>query len=498
MAKNQVTLTFAGDEKDLLRSMDRVGDGSRKMAKDVDRASNVMSTAETSSGLLTAGIGKLAIGFTAVTASLGFLGKEIFESSRQIQDLDRKSGAVFKDQLPAIEKWAEANRKAFGTSSRQVVAMATNFADLLIPMGFTAKQAATMSQKVLGLAGALSKWSGGTRSVAEVSSILTKAMLGERDELKGLGISISDADVKTRLLAKGQQDLTGVALQQAVALATQELIFEKSADAQTAWAKGGRAAAEAQGTLGSSIDTIKEKLAVLFTPAISAATEAVGKFADGLVNKFDVFAPRVQSFVDKELGGLVAALVNLKDNVLTGVKDGFDDIKSAIDENSESWRNLADAVETITNVAAPAVKWALKEVGAELADDLIWIAKLIDAIDWLIERAKELGHWLGRLTGVGEHPFTGIEKISKFGGTVNPNDRPPKFHSGGVMPGAPGTEGLAILQAGETVSPPGAAPGGPIVLTLRSSGSRVDDLLVEILSRAVDVRGGNVQLAVGR
>lgn len=36
----------------------------------------------------------------------------------------------------------------------------------------------------------------------------------------------------------------------------------------------------------------------------------------------------------------------------------------------------------------------------------------------------------------------------------------PKFHDGGVVPGAPGSESLAVLKAGETVLPPGARIGG--------------------------------------
>jgi len=70
----------------------------------------------------------------------------------------------------------------------------------------------------------------------------------------------------------------------------------------------------------------------------------------------------------------------------------------------------------------------------------------------------------------------------------------PKFHSGGVVPGAPGSEMLAILQAGETVTPAG---GGGAVLEIRSGGSQLDDLLVEVLSRAIRRRGGNVQLVLG-
>lgn len=71
----------------------------------------------------------------------------------------------------------------------------------------------------------------------------------------------------------------------------------------------------------------------------------------------------------------------------------------------------------------------------------------------------------------------------------------PKFHSGGTVPGVPGSDQLAILQAGETVSTRGG--GGGAVIEIRSGGSQLDDLLVEILSKAVRRKGGNVQLVLG-
>jgi hypothetical protein len=39
--------------------------------------------------------------------------------------------------------------------------------------------------------------------------------------------------------------------------------------------------------------------------------------------------------------------------------------------------------------------------------------------------------------------------------------------------------------------------GSPVVIEVRSGGSKLDDTLVEILSRAIRVRGGNAQLVLG-
>jgi phage-related protein len=51
----------------------------------------------------------------------------------------------------------------------------------------------------------------------------------------------------------------------------------------------------------------------------------------------------------------------------------------------------------------------------------------------------------------------------------------PRFHQGGIMPGAPGTEGLALLQAGERVSPAGqSAQRVEVVLRFEGRGDLVD------------------------
>jgi len=45
----------------------------------------------------------------------------------------------------------------------------------------------------------------------------------------------------------------------------------------------------------------------------------------------------------------------------------------------------------------------------------------------------------------------------------------PRLHQGGVMPGAPGTEGLALLQAGERVTRAGASGGVSVVIDMRGA-----------------------------
>jgi hypothetical protein len=73
----------------------------------------------------------------------------------------------------------------------------------------------------------------------------------------------------------------------------------------------------------------------------------------------------------------------------------------------------------------------------------------------------------------------------------------PHFHEGGTVPGTPGSNVLAMLQGGEEVTSVAGAGGGGMTLTIDSRGSGLDDLLVEIISKAVRGRGGSAQRGLG-
>ena len=180
-----------------------------------------------------------AIAIAAMGAALGSATKKAMEHGAKLELVQSKTAVVFGDQLPMIQKWSQETAGAFGLTAINLEGMAAGFADLLVPMEFTRAEAAEMTTKVVGLAGAFSEWSAGTRTVEDTTRILARAMLGEREMLKDLGVDIRELDIKQRLMAKGQEHLTGNMLKQARATATMEMIFERSKDAQEGFRVGG-------------------------------------------------------------------------------------------------------------------------------------------------------------------------------------------------------------------------------------------------------------------
>jgi hypothetical protein len=88
---------------------------------------------------------------------------------------------------------------------------------------------------------------------------------------------------------------------------------------------------------------------------------------------------------------------------------------------------------------------------------------------------------------IGKLQWTVPDWIPGIGGNTIGVPKLPKFHSGGVVPGVPGSEVMAVLQAGERVSP--ASSGGNLVLEVHSNGTSFGDAITEVVLRTLRGRG---------
>ena len=257
MADKTFNFKFTGDARDLGRATSQV-------SGDLDSTSGKISTSAKAIA------GAIAAAF-AVEKIISF-GTELYNIGAQAELWDAKANIVFGDQLGMVQTWADGAAGAMGMTSRELTGLAANMGDLLVPMGATREEAATMSMGVSELSGALSAWSGGTRTAAEVNEILSAALLGERDSLKSLGISINQAEVDQRALTIAQADGRDSITQLDQAMATNQLILEKSTDAQAAWADGTMDSVKKSNELSATIATLKENLGTALLPVIQNVT----------------------------------------------------------------------------------------------------------------------------------------------------------------------------------------------------------------------------------
>lgn len=275
-----INVAILGDAKGFKRAVGEAGD---KLGRFGTRVGRVSTSVAKGFGVMGAAAGGFAI--------VG--GKHFFDVGEELVSLDQKINTVFSGQsLNQVTGWADDVAARMGLTSTQAAGLAANAGDLLKPMGFTADEAASMSTEIIGLSGALSEWSGGQRSVEETAEILSKALLGERDSLKSLGISINQAEVDQRAMTIAVEAGRDAINEQDKALATQQLILEKSTDAQEAYAAGGNKLTAAQNRLKAAFGEIQERIARKLLPVFA-------RLADIAVELIDVF--------DKDgLGGVIS------------------------------------------------------------------------------------------------------------------------------------------------------------------------------------------------
>ena len=207
----------------------------------------------------------------ATGVALAAFGAYSIKLASDFEETSSKFNTAFKGVEKQAERSARILQKAFLMSGLEAKRLLSSTADLLKGFGMTAKEALDTSHSVQRLAADLASYNnlqGGTKRASEA---LTKAMLGQRESLTSLGIRISEADVKSELLARGMKNLTGQALLAARAQVTLDLAMRQSGDAM----------GDIMRTSGSFANQLK-----LLRARITDAAIAIGKLLLPLATKF--------------------------------------------------------------------------------------------------------------------------------------------------------------------------------------------------------------------
>ena len=138
---------------------------------------------------------------------------------------------MFGDVADTAASTAKAFVKSFGVAESTAQSLLANTGDLLTGFGFTDQAALDMAKSVNELAADLASFSNIEGGVNRASRALTSALLGEREAVKSLGISILETDVKEKVLENTAKGLRFETLRQAKAFATLQIAQVQSAKA---------------------------------------------------------------------------------------------------------------------------------------------------------------------------------------------------------------------------------------------------------------------------
>ena len=229
-----------------------------------------------------------------LTLPLGLLGGSFIKAASDAEETSSKFATVFQDISQEADKTAKNLGKSFGLSSVKAKELLGDTGDLLTGFGFSGKAALDLSKGVNELAVDLASFTNFSGGAEGASKALTKALLGERESVKSLGISILEEDVKAKiksLSATGK--LTGMTERQAKAYATLQIAISQSKNAIGDFDRTSKSFANQTRILNQRFFDLKVSFGNIILPL---ATKLIQKFIV-LTEKFTAQSPETKKLI---------------------------------------------------------------------------------------------------------------------------------------------------------------------------------------------------------
>lgn len=223
---------------------------------------------------------------TYIGSGIKGLISDVWTLTQTMQGNAKRAATVLGDELGYVELQAEKLSKKAGLTTQEFVAMTTATADLLIPLDFSREKSARMAIEVQKLTGAMNEWTSGKYGAEDISNRLTKAMLGETESLKELGIAIRLDSEEYKNLIKQKLEAGAATTAQAQAEAILELLYKKSADAQAAYASSGNEMLRFQSASARGWRAMKESMAEWFATTKQERVEKLARTYKALNEEF--------------------------------------------------------------------------------------------------------------------------------------------------------------------------------------------------------------------
>lgn len=225
-----------------------------------------------SGGLKAASVAAAAVG----VALVGMAMKSVDAASK----LEQSTGAVgavygqYADDVIANSKRAA---DAVGLSASAYQNLAAVLGSQLKTAGVPMEDIADQTDKLIGLGADLAATYGGT--VADAVSAVSSLLRGERDPIERYAVSINQATIDAYNAARGLENLTGSAKQQADQQAALAILWEQTAAAQGQFANEADTLAGQQERLNAKWEDAQAALGTALLPVMTLAAQVLGYLA---------------------------------------------------------------------------------------------------------------------------------------------------------------------------------------------------------------------------
>lgn len=290
-----IVISVLGDTRDLIRGLDQ---GESRLGR---------------FGKAAGGLGKVAAaGLAAAGAAAGAFALSAVKSASDAQQSVGATSTVFGRYADQVVARSNEAAQAYGLSANEYRESANLIGALFKNQGVGLDQLGAKTDKMVGTAADLAATFGGTTSDAVTA--LSAAFKGEFDSLEKYGISLKASTISAEVAARGQDNLTGAALEAAKQQATTRLIMRQAGDALGAFGRESNTLAGQQQRLGAAWENLKAKAGTVLLPVLTRLAEFTNS---RLLPAFAAAGPPIRRFA-QVAGDRLAPILSRVAGVFTG------------------------------------------------------------------------------------------------------------------------------------------------------------------------------------
>jgi len=246
--------------------------------------------------------------FALVQSGFRMITREIGSSIKMAIDAEEthsKFGTVFQTVAGQAATASKELSDSWGVSKLASETMLSATGDLLTGLGLTGDAALDLSLQTQKLAIDLASFTNFSGGAQGASDALTKAMLGERESVKALGIVVTEEMVKEELMRVGKEKLTGMSLLQAKAEATLQIAMKQSANAMGDFARTQDSTANSIKRMQATFEDMKIEIGSAIVEVIGPALKDMKKWFEENKDAIVAGAKNIIKFMANIAGAVI-------------------------------------------------------------------------------------------------------------------------------------------------------------------------------------------------
>lgn len=275
---------------------------------------------------------------------IGDVGKALVKAASNAEETQNKFDVVFKDVADGANKSAIELANGYGLARTEAQGLLADTADLLQGFGIQSEESLNLSTNVNKLAADLASFTNFSGGAAGASQALTKALLGETESAKALGIAITQAELKK--LAEEQGLVFKELTRGEKALLTYELAVRQSQNAIGDFARSQNSFANQSRIAEARVKDLKVILGESLLPIANVGVTLFNDFALVLIDAAEGIKDFVTSAEGAEVIGKV--LGNIAGGFAVAweiAKELFDGLKTALGDILQPFKDLQTETE---------------------------------------------------------------------------------------------------------------------------------------------------------